>query len=150
MRIVDVEVHDKEEIIKLFALDKKIWPSGVNQNWYWFWRPKTTMERWVKVLSGSGTILASAHWSIRKDGTKNLKDIIVRPDMRGQNLGRLLMNEIGRPVVLKTDHDSDANGFYLALGLTPGETVPSKRGTKLLRVYRSPVEGSSPLAPGGS
>ena len=149
MLIVDTTPDDKQAILQLFGLDKKIWPSGVGQNWYWFWREKSTKERWVKVLDHE-TIIASAHWSMRRDGIRNLKDIIVHPNVRGQNIGRLLITEIGRPIILKTDHDSEANGFYRHLGFEPGEEVPSKSGAKLLRVYRLPVNPGAGAGPDGS
>lgn len=151
MLIVPVELADKTEVIKLFGLDKKIWPSGVDQNWYWYWREKSTKEEWVKVLAGDHqSIIGSAHWSLRRDGIRNLKDIIVHPDVRGQGVGKFLIDHIGRPIVLKTDHDSEANGFYRHLGFEPGEEVRSKSGAKLLRVYRLSANPGAGAGAGGS
>lgn len=142
MQILPVTPDDKAAILALFALDKKIWPSGVGQNWYWFWREHSTKEDWVKVVDGNamvdgvdGQIVGSAHWSTRRDGTRNLKDIIVLPSARGQGIGRMLVEHIGRPIILKTDHDSDANAFYQRLGFVKGDTLPSKNGSKLLTNY---------------
>lgn len=149
MQIEPVTPDDKQEILRLFALDKKIWPSGIGQNWYWFWREKSTHEEWVKI-GARGIIVASAHWSVRRDGLRNLKDIIVDPAFRGAGLGRQLIAYIGRPIILKTDHDSEANGFYRHLGFQAGEEVRSKSGAKLLRVYRLPVEAETAPAPEGS
>lgn len=139
MQILPVEQTDAKEIQLLFAEDavsKTIWPTGVGQNWYWYWREKSTKEEWVKVMDGSHTvIIASAHWSVRKDGTRNLKDIVVQSSVRGQGIGRILIERIGRPIICKTDHDSAANHFYQRLGFVKGETLPSKSGKKLLTAY---------------
>jgi GNAT superfamily N-acetyltransferase len=150
MHIDAVTPDDKVEIIRLFGLDKKIWPSGVGQNWYWYWREKSTKEAWVKVTDGVSGIIASAHWSVRRDGWRNLKDIIVHPNFRRHHLGQTLIDHIGRPIVLKTDHDSEANGFYRHLGFEPGEEVRSKSGAKLLRVYRLSASPGAGAGAGGS
>lgn len=145
MQILPVTPDDKAAILALFALDKKIWPSGVGQNWYWYWREHSTKEDWVKVVDDGGNLVGSAHWSTRRDGTRNLKDIIVHPSARGRGIGRMLVEHIQKNrtlepvqfyrIILKTDHDSDANAFYQRLGFVKGDTLPSKSGTKLLTNY---------------
>ena len=147
--IEPVTESDKKEIIALFGMDKKIWPSGIGMNWYWFWREKSTREDWVKIVEG-GEIIGSAHWSTRRDGIRNLKDIIIHPAHRGKGLGLQLIECIGRPIILKTDHDSEANGFYRHLGFEPGEEVRSKSGVKLLRVYRLPAKETPAPPPASS
>lgn len=134
MQILPVEVVDKAAIIALFALDKKIWPSGVGMSWYWFWNSPAKREYWVKAVEGD-KILGSVHWSVRRDDVRNLRDIIVSPTVRGKGIGKLLVEHVGSPVILKTDHDSEANRFYQHLGFVQGETRPSKNGKKLLTGY---------------
>jgi GNAT superfamily N-acetyltransferase len=137
--IEDVTPEDKDEILALFKQDdecKKIWGSGGGQQWYWFWHKDSgKQEYWVKAVDNDG-ILGFVHWSVRKrDGWRNLQDIIVAGKAQGLGIGRMLVNHIGRPIYLKTDHDSIANRFYQRMGFRQGDTVWSRNGRKQLTYY---------------
>ncbi len=144
IEMLPVEESDKDEILALFKQDeetKKIWGSGGGQSWYWYWhKPEGKQEYWVKAVV-SGHIVGFIHWSVRKrDNWRNLQDVIVHKDVRGRRVGKQLVDHIGAPVYLKTDHDSLANSFYQRWGFRKGETVPSRNGKKLLTYYYREVE----------
>lgn len=137
--IVPVTQEDKAAVLALHRADpeaKKIWPSGIGQAWYWYWNSPAREEHWVKSVMEFGTLLGTVHWSVRLDGWRNLRDIAVHPSARGIGIGRELVEHIGLPIVLKTDHDSLANQFYLRLGFRLVQTVASRSGKKLFNEYR--------------
>ena len=138
--ILPVTPEDKAEVAALFKADaeaKKIWPGGISMNWYFFWNGQKENNHWVKAVGPNGNILGSVHWTVRKrDGGRTLHDIAVLPSARGQGLGKILVDHIGLPITLKTDHDSQANGFYLKLGFVLQGQAQSRSGLKMFNVYR--------------
>jgi GNAT superfamily N-acetyltransferase len=141
-KIEPVQESDRQEIVALFGSDaeaQKIWgKDGGRVVWYWYWSQpaKKARKHWDKAVDvETGRILGCVHWVEHMNGWRTLKDIVVAPDARGQGVGRALVAQVGLPVYLKTDVDSLANGFYQRLGFTKGETMPSKKRTKMLTVY---------------
>jgi GNAT superfamily N-acetyltransferase len=132
-------------IMRLFREDeesRRIWGAGPNLGWYRYWKERANKPRefWVKVVQVEAVIcpviVASAHWYVHKDGVwRNLQDIVVNAAGRGQGIGRMLIEHIGAPIKLKTDVESKANGFYKHLGFQEQETVISRNGEKVLRVW---------------
>ena len=138
IHIQPVEEFDKGEILALFRSDeeaRKIWSSGVGQSWYFYWDAGNPREHWVKAFEPGGRIIGSVHWLVRLDGWKSLRDIVVDPAARGQGVGRLLVEHLGLPIVLKTDQDSLANNFYRRLGFKIGETSLTRNGKKYVTAY---------------
>ncbi|CAB4189874.1 NAT_SF domain containing protein [uncultured Caudovirales phage] len=122
IRISSAVESDGRDIMRMFATEKDIWPSGVKQPWYWFWKYPKRSERWDK-LELDGKIVGSIHWHMDRTGTRTVYDMIVHPDHRRRGLGRALLAHVGAPMELKTTHSHE---FYQALGFIRGDTKAGK------------------------
>lgn len=134
LEIMAVVPEDKKDIVALFNSEKNIWPWGMGVPWYRFWNSRGRTERWHKAVLDGKTV-GSVHWSITLDNTRNLYDIVTAPSVRGQGVGRALVEYIGTPVKLKTDVGAPSNDFYLRLGFTKGETEITRSGKKYVTTY---------------
>lgn len=80
--------------------------------------------------------VAFARYTIRKDGIRTLHEIAVAEEAKGQGIGKRLIQEIGRPIQLKTDADNEeSNNFYKALGFTFNGKKKSRNGKKIFNLY---------------
>lgn len=95
---------------------------------FWRWLQNgATNERIIVVEP-----LAFAHYRIKKDGSRVLYEIAVDVAAKRQGLGRLLMERVGRPVMLKTDRDhAESNAFYKSLGLSLAGVTVARSGKRL-------------------
>lgn len=118
---------DGPEIIRLFTLEKDIWPGGGKAVWFRFLQNQRRTERWDK-LTVEGVLAGFVHWSMRVDNTRTIYDMIVHPDYRHQGIGRAMVEYVGRPVILKT---TKSHAFYSKMGFIEGETIDGKTNFSL-------------------
>jgi GNAT superfamily N-acetyltransferase len=129
---------DRDAIFALFKSDLEaiqIWKEKGRQLWYWYWKSPSKNAHWDKAVV-DGKVLGTVHWNVRRDGIRNLHDIVVVSETRGSGLGRKLVEHVGLPIILKTDSCSIANGFYQHLGFTLYMTSESQNGQKKMNHYR--------------
>lgn len=70
------------------------------------------------VAERDNEIVGFVHYHARRDGTQTVYEIAVRPDVLGQGIGEVLLNNVPLPLQLKsTEENTRANAFYTAMGL---------------------------------
>lgn len=69
---------------------------------------------WDKISIG-GQLVGFIHWSIIKDNTRTIYDLVVHPDYRRRGYGRALIKSIGTPIFIRKRHP-----FYHAIGFRDG------------------------------
>lgn len=92
-------------------------------------------KQWLIVAERQHQIIGFAHYRHRRDGQTTLYEICVQAEMRGQGVGKVLVQHLcaeaallGKScLVLKTPIDLPANGFYQHLGFVCQETLPGKK-----------------------
>jgi GNAT superfamily N-acetyltransferase len=135
MTIVPVQPEDKQQIMSLFKQDeeaRRIWPNSIcNRYWWLYTSHRGKQEYWDKMVE-ENVIIGFVHWRVRKTGWKYIDELLVAQEKRGQGIGRLLIEHVGRPVYLKTDPNSEAVKFYLKLGFLPGESMETSYGARMI------------------
>lgn len=129
MSIRNATAADEEWIVGLFDDNAQILGGAfIGKRMFFRWASSKNKKDKIVVVSGK----AFAHYRNKKDGTKTLYEIAVHSSEKRKGIGTLLMNHIGRPVVLKTDRtNEESNAFYRALGLTLCGKTKTKSGKEL-------------------
>jgi ribosomal protein S18 acetylase RimI-like enzyme len=124
--------EDAKWIKKIFDHEKAtFW--NFNTIWYRSWL-KPEKELWLIVRP-----FAFAHCQKRKDGVFNLQEIAVDPAKRRCGFGRLLVESIPGPVILKTETGNEAaNALYRSLGFLLVGTSKGKMSDRVFNVWQRP------------
>lgn len=131
--IVENAKREDEWWIKPLFISEKSILGGFGPVWYRFWLdPRRGL--WLVIRPH-----AFAHCLKRKDGIFNLQEIAVSADQRRLGLGRILLESIPGPVILKTGIENiTSNEFYKSLGFLLVGRKKARSSDRLFNVWQRP------------
>jgi ribosomal protein S18 acetylase RimI-like enzyme len=129
---------DEAQLRKLWALkDAQFWPFAYT--WKSFWEKPPAGAKWI-VVECDGELVGSCHYRERpKDGYRYIHEIVVAPSARRRGIGKLMLDQIGDPIELKTnDTNKVSNAFYRAHNFYLAGKQTARNG-QLMNIYRRDV-----------
>jgi len=129
MKARDATHNDRDSIKQLYKDNSKNIGSF---NLFWSWDKyiaKTAPHKFV-VVEYDKEILGFVRWGVsKKEKCFVLHEIAVKNDIKQRGVGRMLFDQIPKPIMLKCRCDNKAgNSFYKAMGMTIAGKTRTKKG----------------------
>ena len=133
-KISKAELFDQDWIIEIFSENKKILGgAGYGRlQWKRFWDNDKNNEHWLVIREK-----CFCHYLKRlKDGVNVIYEIATKNQFKRKGYGKQIIEHIGKPIVLKTDYDSDeSNTFYKKIGFKDIGVSYTKSSNKKMQNY---------------
>lgn len=131
MKARDATQHDKEAIKALYKENSKNIGSF---NLFWSWDKYIEGKAHHKfvVAEDGKEILGFVRWGVSKrEKCFVLHEIAVKKDIKQRGVGRLLFEQIPKPITLKCRCDNEpGNSFYKAMGMMISGRTKTKKGVE--------------------